>query len=158
MMKRIPHTVIASLTLAVITGCGTISDRRLIDRFNENRSDFEKLVQMVGSDTNLHRIVERKVEYKPNAAPPLSSSRLDAYFSLMKKLHLSSVSAVHREPGRFSFRAKEVRFGGQGYLYSPGKPRPVVNELDGYEPDTPGSFSVYRQIEDGWYLYLSKGM
>ena len=158
MMMKMSRAIIGLLILTLSAGCGTIPDRRLIDRFEANRSQFETLVKMVGTDTNLHRIVEGKVEYKPHTAPALSSTRLDAYFSLMSRLHLSSVSAVHREIGSFSFRTREFMFGGQGYLYSPGNPHPVVNRLDSYKPDTPGSFSAYRHIDDKWYLYLSRGM
>ncbi len=156
------HLMLFAVLVTSNLGCGrflTPSDAVMQQRFQENRADFERLVQMLRADTGLYRITHRLVEHMPPGSQKITRDREREYRQLMGELGIDTVSAVHREVGDFSFRVRAFTSGGgMGYSFCEKVPYPLVKQLDGYRPATPGSFSAYREIEDHWYIYLSRGL
>lgn len=172
-MKVKYFKLLASILLLVLLGgCDFIddtphpSDNDLIEIFQKNEADFEKLIQMAKEDSEFVRIAPDFTWHKDNASVPrdvlnLPSERFDEYRKLFRKLELKA-GIINSQPKDVWFvsSAKGLVTGGssKGFMFLTEEPFPLVESLDEPDwnrPELKGRKSkiLYRKLKDNWYLY-----
>lgn len=144
------------------------SDNELIQNFQNNEADFEKLNQMAKEDSDFVRIAhhfnwtKESADYPPSKLKKvLPEERWNEYRNLFDKLNLTA--------GICNYQPKEVWFlasgkgmvtGGstKGYMYLAEEPSPIIESLDKpnfNRPEFEGKSSaiLYRKLKGNWYLY-----
>ncbi len=152
------------LLLAVLSGCFVTGDHpsaaTLLTNFQNQRADFERLLQMFREDTPLGRVAydfTRPADI--NAAPvDVPAARLDAYRALFTQLNLSAGIEGYGEKHTVWFIAStqglSISGSAKGYAYAAQRPDLVVEDIDHYRSEDGRSFTAYQLIEGNWYLYF----
>lgn len=137
-----------------------ISDDEMIKHFQNNEADFERLRQMVITDSEIMRIdydftwLKDDVTFpRPKSDKDLSEQRWDEYREVFKKLKLDN--------GIVNYESKKIIFfsvGAKDYMYASEEPSPLLDSLDQPNFNRPefegkSSKTLYRKLKGNWYLY-----
>lgn len=143
------------LLLSLLCGCDLPSDHALITRFNQKRSELERIRQMIDEDNLEGRV------HADYADPKLSSSRLEEYRSLLRDAGVVRLWA-HGKSKPFELIVDGTRFLAEGdykgYLYDPAPKNPSLKSLDDscfqaeQVPDSQRFCSSIRGLGNGWWL------
>jgi hypothetical protein len=170
-MKSILLTVSVCL-LAACAGCEiygdmhkeVISDSDLEKVFQENRGDFEKIVQMSDEDSNVMRIafdftrVDGKESSSDDSELGFSKERWDAYKTIFRRLRIEK-GITRGEDGTIIFLAftKGVFGSGitKGFMFTKRNTDCDVDSLDDLKRFR-GRYFLCKRLELSWYLYLQK--
>ena len=148
------------------------SDRSLIRDFENNRSEFERLVRMMEDDHDVMAVGEGYVllkEYRvwrDDSDPGFSTKRWNEYKTLFAKLGNPYISHVEGNGGIIKIGSGTIAVSdlddyesiviSKEYVYNKTEPSPLVDSLDDKGFDSPGP--VYRKITGNWYLYFDSGI
>ena len=140
-----------------LTKTGNKSDKELITRFNENKVEFQKLVEMARVDSHIIRVDpdfiwstdgKELVKYKPDST--FTEERWNEYRQLFSKLNLTNGMIQYNNPEQVLF----FPGGDKGIIYCNCVLTPVFESLDKVNSVMLGSNKiVYRLIENNWYVY-----
>ena len=136
-----------------------LPDETLIRNFQQHRSTFEELRQMIVADSGLHRVDDDWTDPADPATVDVSPERIADYRRLLTEVgcrrgfeHGSATPGIY-----FISGAKGLAVAGQtkGYCYLETTPAPIVTNTATYSsPQTYEEYEVYRPIESHWYIYL----
>ena len=159
-MKGSTHRLAWLLVSLAFAGCyRPPSEQVLVQRFESNRSGFDRLLTLTTADSNYRRISGGEI-------PPrgMGASRYQEYLALFRELGIEGGVTRDLAPpgGVFVIASSDVPIGGKGrsvgYVYSAVPLSPLVKNLD--QPSLPieihrgsGRYTVYRELQDHWYLY-----
>ena len=107
MMKRI-LPVLAVVVLVLAGGCGRSShpsDAVLLQRFNQNEADFERLLTMLREDRQLQRVDDNWTRPSDPNSIGVSPERIAEYRRLFAKLGIPRGFYAFHDPERFTFLA-----------------------------------------------------
>lgn len=155
-MKSFPVLCAFAVFLA---GCGRVShpsDDALIQRFNDQRKQFEELVQMIQQDRFLTRVSMDFTRPDDAGAVGVTPERLQKYRDLLRTIQVPLGIAKSQQGTQVRFIVSGSGLGvsgsGKGYLYSTNPPAPLLDNLDTYVPADNIS-PAYRLVVDNWYLW-----
>jgi len=166
LLVRLTYRAAWVLGLFALVGCyHPPSENQLIQTFESHRAEFHRLLEMASCDSKFRRIDSGEI-------PPrgMSVGRYDDYRGLFRKLGIENGLTwnISHLPGTLFFIASSgVPIGGTsraiGYVYSDHLPlTPSLKNL-GF-PKLPmdihsghGQRTVYRHIQDHWYLFYDEG-
>ncbi len=161
----IPILVFGMLWLAFSLG-GPPSDEQMLTNFQQHRSTFNQLIQMVQADKGGMHIDTAAMLPMNTQAPGISSRRLDTYRRLMKSIGLSrwldaTPQATDVEMAYYVTGSAMVGGVTKGYAFLTKPPKPLLTDLnqcnsDGNNQctsDSKNGAEVYRHIQANWYLY-----
>lgn len=133
------------------------SDQKIEKLFNQNKTDFETLVKMIGVDSHIIRISptfiwksggKESIIYQPDST--FSHDRWEEYRQLFKKLRIKDGLIRYENPEHVFFFTGENK----GISYCKCELTPTYETLDNIDPATlDSSRAVYRKIEKDWYIY-----
>jgi hypothetical protein len=144
---------------ALLTSCYRLpTESRLAANFVSHRKAFDGLVTMYQEDWRFRRIAEGQVP--PKGMP---EERYQKYIEVFRQLEIDG--GITRDlspttPGIYIIAGAMVPMGGRsrsvGYFYSAAAPASLLNSLQisqfPFERSS-GHRTVYRKLEDGWYLF-----
>lgn len=145
------------------------SDKCLIENFDTNKSDFEKLVVMIQEDNQIISVMKNgevlDIRYQANNQI-LTKERLKEYQLLLNKINASEIRIYtdnKKDNSNFSSisifawdtRSWSIVGGGhsKSYSFQFEKPEKIVESLDEIK-SRGGDASHYKKISENWYLYL----
>lgn len=153
--------IVAAVCTVLQTGCYRLpTEQHLVSNFQLHRPLFDTLITMAEEDGQFRRISGGEI-------PPrgMSVSRYQQYRAIFRALEIQNGLTRDLSPaanGVYILAGSEVPIGGRGrdvgYFYSHTAPKVVVKTLNAAElpfsVHTQGSrHTVYRHLEDGWYLF-----
>jgi hypothetical protein len=148
--------------LICLVGCNSESDAKLVDAFERNKSDFERLAKMAEQDRQLARIEFKytlPVRSSSSALGPtgLPRQRWDEYRQLFSKLGIKyGVDRREDFPSVVFLWAdcdgSAISRDCKGYAYSERELGPIKDNLNDLAP---GVF--FRSISKNWYLFRDGG-
>lgn len=153
-----------TMLMAGLSGCfavgGHPSAATLLNNFQTNRADFERLLQMFMEDPQLGRVAydfTRPASLEA-AQVDVPAARLNQYRALFTKLNLSAGIEGYGDKRTVWFIASTqgLSIGGsaKGYAYQVAQPELVVEDIDRYRSEDGRSFTAFQLIEGNWYLYF----
>jgi hypothetical protein len=146
------------------------SDREMLNNFQKHKTEFDQLLQMFIADQQLESVAHQWTSPTDLQLAGITPQRLEEYNALIWKINLRidfcrlairpcmSLWKVYGQTGldavEFSFSSRGLAVSGsvKGYIYTFKSPSPIVDNLDKYTSES-GKFTVYRHIEENWYLY-----
>jgi hypothetical protein len=141
--------------LGSFCACDLPTDHELTVRFNQRRSEFEEIKQMIQDDDLEGRV------HADYADPKLTPVRLEQYRMLMKDTGVIRLWA-HGMKEPFELIAGGSGFLEQGdckgYMFNPEKPQPFLQSLDhscfdsSQIPGTERSCRAASTLDDAWWL------
>ena len=153
-----PILVFATCSVLLMMSCGSPSDNDQIERFRQNRAQFEQLVRMAREDNQIRRIGTSRETLQ--RYPDLSYQRWELYREIMTDL---DVRAVYHYQDDQEIRIPLHSFGlvtggstkGVAYSYSNKAKTPLYDSLEKL-PGIESSVPCYRRIprEEHWYLFF----
>jgi hypothetical protein len=160
-MTRLMRRATWVIGLTALVGCyRPPSENQLIRRFESHRAEFDRLLAMATADKAFRRI-------PAEGLPPkgLPHARFKDYLAAFRQLGIEN--GLVWEPTSssntlFVVAGSEIPIGGknrsEGYAYSPVVPTPLVKDLAIRELPVEihrgnGERTVYRQLQDHWYLF-----
>lgn len=130
----------------------------LINRFNRQKDDFERLVVMLRADSGIQRIDEDWTAPSDPSRIGISKERLATYRQLFKKLGIPRGIEVVHQPECITFIASSIGLSisgsAKGYAYLEEPPQLVVDNLDTYWSANGQSFTAFKHIKGDWYLFF----
>jgi len=152
------HLLWFLLCLAIISpffsSCQPQADVDMIKHFHEHKAEFTSLLEMLRENPKLEAISDSG---KISPEGVIDNKRVHQYRTLMERANLRSISAYWGWPGGIKFRLEgdgySLRFD-KGYTYSAVEPQPIKDSLDDSYDDLTPYASVYRRIENNWYIFL----
>ncbi|MFC1617843.1 hypothetical protein ACFL2B_01030 [Patescibacteria group bacterium] len=158
--------IILMLFLSVLFGVGCdshSSDEKMIQNFNDHKSEFEELLTMFQADKKLGRVGDgftRSADLESEDIG-VTEERLDEYYKLFEELGLPDGIEGYGDKETIYFYSSTAGLGisgsMKGYIYTedPEYYFEQVNNLDEYTSSDGQSFDAIRDIGYGWYLYYS---
>ena len=152
------------LLVTLLIGCSPSpppNDDTLLETFRNHRSDFETLANMLIEDTDLQMVARGYTRPDNVYELGISGQRILDYRELLRKLDLLSIQRHQEGISLTAYAGGALPDDGiyKGYVYFPdGLPArlrsSLVDNLDnlGWNPDH--TTSLYRQIDDNWYLWF----
>jgi hypothetical protein len=136
-----------------------LPDETLIHNFQQHRSTFEELRQMIVADPSLHRVDDDWTDPADPATVGISPERIAEYRRLLTEVGCRrGFERGLATPGiYFISGTKGLAVAGQtkGYCYFETSPAPIVTNTATYSsPETYEEYEVYRPIEGHWYIYF----
>ena len=160
MMKSI-LLIVVGIVIALSAGCARSthpSDSALLQRFDTNEADLERLLTMLREDPKLQRVDDTWTNPSDPSSIGVSAERIATYRRLFAKLGIPRGFYAFHAPERFTFLAStfglSVSGSAKGYAYLENKPVLIVSSLDTYWSSDNRSFTAYRHIKGNWYLYF----
>lgn len=136
-------------------------DRRMEVNFQEHEADFDLLVRMAATDSDVIRIAPDFTWLASESTlskPGFSEERWNEYRSLFAKLHLENGLMRYSENGRVYLFAKSngLVTGGKskGYVYSTTDVSPLYPSLDDLDLRSLETKKAFKRLQSNWYLYL----
>jgi hypothetical protein len=151
-------------------------DADLIRQFNTQQNDFKTLVTMMRADSSMANLqmvylnydFEGRINWQ--SPPRVDDNRLKQYRQLLGRIHALSIGIYPSvEIGRWDeIRITQWAVGLldngtlKGYAYFPsGFPPELADKIVSDVDDQPGRFeqdtTLYRRINDHWYLWITYG-
>ena len=158
-LKR-SHKILAVLCCGVLVGCESkhATDDKLIARFQKQKAIFEKLREMIASDSGLQRVDYYWTDPKDPTTLGVSPRRIAEYRNLLDSVGCHrGFSAYGRPEVYFIASARGLGIGGgseKGFCYLPTPPASVVTNTAIFQATRPETHSIYRHLEGAWYLYF----
>lgn len=151
--------ILSALAFGCTSGfAGHPKDSELINNFQAQKADFEKLLQMFLSDKDLVRVAYDFTRPADIQSIGVNEQRINEYRELFRKLNLSAGIEGYGDKEIVTFyvstQGLSVTGSSKGYAYTKNYPQLVVDDLDTYQPAGGKSFTAYKHIEGNWYLYL----
>lgn len=169
--------LMVSLTVCWMTGCGFFSpnphkaDKALIDDFQKNKADMNRLVQLLKENSNLKDSKVSDQELKENK---VTDEKVKEYELLWRKLFPFRPSVNSKIENSLCFTASQdtqkkntgegddIFYSSKGYCWldNPSQAR-VVDNLDNFDEKTRQDLKTgektkaFRNIEGNWYLNYS---
>jgi hypothetical protein len=161
-------TMVIAMVIAVAVGAGLLlgksessglfgsppSDAQMIRNFQNHRTQYEQLLQMIQTDSGLERVGTLAGNSPENPATVgVDEARLQQYATTLKQLHVQS---LERGGDSHQFLFTTHSYGlvtsgtAKGYYYSEQAPSPLVQDTDKASGEE-GKF--YRRIEGNWYVW-----
>jgi len=135
------------------------SDAILIQKFHENRKEFDTLVSMIQEDVNLHIVDNDWTDPHDPSTIGVTPARIAEYRKLFSQCGIPRGFSRYQNPKKIEFIATSFGLvtGGssKGYVYQIVPPHSsyIVHSIDNYKPKDKRSFVIFRQITTNWYLY-----
>jgi hypothetical protein len=135
-------------------------DDLLLAAFQQHRSTFEQLHQMIVTDSQLHRVGEDWTDPRDPATIGISPERIAEYRKLLATVGCGAGFAEYPwRPGiHFISAATGMAASGgyvKGYCYLENAPTSVVTNTAAYNPPHAGDdYVVFHPIEGHWYVYF----
>lgn len=159
------HILLCLMSLvAFLVGCSPSSppnDDTLLETFRTHRSEFEILANMLIEDTDLQKVARGYTRPDDVYGLGISRQRILDYHELLKKLNLLSVERHQEGVSLTAFAGGALPDDGiyKGYVYFPdGLPAKLgpslVDSLDNLAWNPDRVTSLYRQIDENWYLWF----
>jgi hypothetical protein len=137
------------------------TDASLIENFEKNRDDLERLAAMCREDANMVRIAPSflwRVDHagwpRPESEWGITKERWDQYRELFGKLGLTmGINNYQPESIYFLSSTRGLVTGGssKGYAYLSEPPERTEESLDDFKFEKEGA--VYRHLTGDWYLF-----
>lgn len=161
--RSLPHGLLVLLGVVTICliGCNRESDAKLVDIFERNKSDFQRLAIMAEQDRHLARIESTYTlpvrSSSALGATGLSQQRWDEYRQLFSKLGIKyGVDRREDFPSVVFLWAdcdgSAISRDCKGYAYSERALSPIKDNLNDLAP---GVF--FRSLSKNWYLFRDGG-
>lgn len=138
-----------------------LPDADLIRRFHEQRNDFELLLSMVQHDKGLQRVDDTWTSPERPSEIGVSADRIAEYRRLFARLGVPRGFDAFQASKRIIFlvstQGLSVTGTAKGYAYlvaPPESPELLLPSLDDCTQGRRESFTAYRHIQGGWYLYF----
>jgi hypothetical protein len=136
-----------------------LSDKILIQKFQKNRSIFEKIRQMIATDPELHRVDEDWTDPKNPAEVGVSTERIAEYRRLLAKVgcrrgfdNYPASDGIYFISGTSGLAIAGTT---KGYCYLESTPKSIVRNTETYKsPEADDEYTIFRPIEGHWYLYF----
>jgi hypothetical protein len=137
--------------------CYYPSDQELIDRFDQNRADFQALLGMFLSDEGLERVDYDWTRPDNPQDVGVSPERITQYRQYFDKLGLPKGVIGFGKKDNISFPVAScgiaVSGTSQGYAYVQATPELLVDSIENYHHGKFESYTIYRHLSGNWYLY-----
>ncbi len=137
-----------------------LKDDQLLRLFAENRLEFERLAEDLGSECKkgLTRIDVDWTDPEDPKRIGIFESQIERYRERLKNLGISrgysAAGSCNAMELIVSTQGLAVSGSSKGYYYSEQPPRHIVPSLDVYSPEF--KYGAYRRVIDRWYLYYSE--
>lgn len=164
--KNIVKNIIGGLVLVGLVfwvrSCFPPSQRSIVRQFERNREVFERVVAMLGEDTNVGAVSPSGVRCVLDVSSGtleqagISTQRYQEYLRLLKKAGAGSVTRYEEE---ILFPVGGYGFGMYGWVvfiaYRQTEPVNVVSSLRNVQPGGPAAKSgAYCPIVNNWYVRI----
>ena len=134
------------------------TDEQMISNFQEHRSEFEQLLEMIRSDKGLLRVDDTWTLPEDPQTIGVSRDRINEYRNMFYRVGVPrGFSAPEsRESIELIATTKGLSVTGsaKGYAWLASRPVVVVDDLDTYWSKDGKSFRAFRHIEGNWYLWF----
>jgi hypothetical protein len=151
-------TVAAVILGLVACGNFPVTDESMLKQFENNRQDFERLIEMISSDKVLYRVDKDWTDPSDPKQVGISDQRIAEYRALLRKVGCSrGFIAYPTRPGiYFVVSARGLATGGasQGICHLDIAPESLVSNTTSYKPNSADSYQVFRHIDGRWYIYF----
>ena len=161
--------IVISGTLVLITlliwtlkiGGTPPSDQKLLSNFDKREAIFNKLIDMIKTDSDLIRVDEDWTDPKDPETIGISPARISSYRQMLREARVPrgfrSESFGYEVDFFYWMIGSAVSSDTtKGYTYRARPPIETVSSLDGCRPDPKNSdevIKVYRHIRGNWYLF-----
>lgn len=139
------------------TDCFRPSDQELIDKFEQNQTNFQTLLDMFLSDKGLERVDYDWTSPDNPQDVGVSPERIAEYHQYFDKLGLPNGIIGFGKKDNISFPIAScgiaVSGTSQGYAYVQTIPELLVDSIEDYRHGKFESYIIYRHIVGNWYLY-----
>lgn len=172
--KRYLLTIIL-LVASPLAGCqalvnytcvlGHPNDAEMITTWQENRADFDELIQDFLHDKSLEIMADSWMQPATLQEAQIDEARITSYRQRFQLLHTPYGLRSYGNKDQIwlisSICGLSVSGSAKGYLYLqnghsiPEWGKLIEGDLDAYIPPDGRSYDVYRHLDDGWYLYYS---
>ncbi len=131
-------------------------DEFLIRRFHDHRDWFERIQSMGNEDPRLAELNRDPKTWTNLRSEGVDPGTMNEYDALLLKLDANEDLTGVYGIGQACLIVADITYGLfdngliKGYVFAPGNPVPVVNDLDG---DPGNSTMTYRPVADNWYLF-----
>ncbi|MEJ7577790.1 MAG: hypothetical protein WKF74_12400 [Pyrinomonadaceae bacterium] len=147
------------ISVLFLVGCGSRhpSDQVLEQRLRSREAEFERIVAMLGEDSDVVRLSNDFVFMSEGSRRSLSEERLSEYRRLFRELGIEA--GMHRDGANTmrliaSSRGLLMVGSEKSYVYSSAEPSPLVESLDAViRKDGGDQAPVYKRVSGNWYLY-----
>ena len=134
------------------------SDQSALSFFDTHKGEFEKLRVLIEKHPFIYVNTERKDVSPPGALnDAVAKSEI---LKLLSDLKLESANGTQSSWGvRLTFTSSGMAVGSttKSFFYSKVAPKNLVPSTEGFVPNTTESSSVFRKIDDNWYLQFEWG-
>jgi len=153
--------LIALLVWTLRIGTTPPSDQKLLLNFDKHEATFNKLIEMIKTDSDLIRVDEDWTDPKDPKTIGVSRARIISYRQMLREARVPrgfrSESFVYDVDFFYWMIGSAVSSDiTKGYAYRASAPIETLGSLDGYQPDPKNSddpIKVYRHIRGNWYLF-----
>jgi hypothetical protein len=166
-MQRIADAESAAKTMkkgmwsdAGMKGRSPPRDAYLIKIYNDHPDWFARLASLVSADVRITAINYDPKSWATARSAGVAQKSVDEYVGLLGKLDANERLTQVAGAGKAAFIVADILVGAfdngvmKGYVYSPGDPKPQVNDLDEkWPPGLADAALVYRPIAGSWYLF-----
>lgn len=130
----------------------------MIEEYRANKEQFQAVIRLISSEPRLVEVSRDETSWERARAKGVSKEQISLYVGILKKLGVNEQLANVFGLGKACLIKADIAYGivdvGEikGYVFAPSNPRPVILDLDLWDPSTAPS-TVFRPIGDGWYLF-----
>ena len=153
--------LIALLIWTLRIGGTPPSDQKLLSNFDKHEAIFNKLIDMIKTDSDLIRVDEDWTDPKDPETIGVSPARISTYRQMLRAAQVPR--GFRSEPFAYQVDFFYWMIGSavssdttKGYAYRAHPPTETLSSLDGYRPDPKDAdevIKVYRHIRGNWYLF-----
>jgi hypothetical protein len=154
-MKRIAITTVLVLLLA---GCGNrhASDNRMLSEFKDKKPAFDRIREMIAQDNRTLVVLMSATDTAISGIPP---AHIAEYRKILTDLGARSLSYHAGTQGSIVIELSKMKherstdISTKGYVWLNRKPDGLSDNLNKIEPNQP---VMYRNVDDGWYLFTRR--
>lgn len=134
-------------------------DQEMIENFELYKQDFERLRSMILEDSRLERVDMDWTSPADPASAGVTLDRIETYRELCRRIGVRrGIEAFDPTRRRIHFLAStqglSISGSCKGYAWLADPPMQLEGSLDGLLERAQNSFTAYRHLEGGWFLYL----
>lgn len=134
------------------------SDEQMIANFQQHKTEFEQLRQMILDDKGFTRIDDDWTEPSDPQTINIKPSRITEYRKLFQLLNIPRGFSATQDKNEIEFIASSQGWIASGssksYVYLSTRPESLLNNLNQMSLTDKPFGTGYRHIEGNWYLYF----
>lgn len=135
------------------------SDEQMIAMYRSHKASFARIASLLEKDGRLEMVNWDPKSWAAAAQAGVSQADIDTYARLVKELGVNQETTGVVGLGKFCLITSDIVYGIfdtgviKGYVFSPGDPHPLVEDLEEHGGWDRNATTAYRKVDEGWYLF-----